>query len=70
MLNCERNTRAMERKVRSAFREWSNKRFFETVYEHGQWWVRLFPGRHEDENMHRWYSVCDTNTGFDFELLG
>lgn len=68
MLNCEKNTRTMERKVRSAFREWSRKRFFETFYEHGQWWVRLSPSYGDDQDMT--YSVCDSNRGFCFELLG
>ncbi len=62
----EHNTRATERKVSSAFRNWSHKRFFETFFEHGQWWVRV-PNDGEDET----YSVVDANTlsGLDFERI-
>ena len=68
-LQTEQNTATTERRIRSAFREWSHKRFFETFYEHGQWWVRLSPQYGDDQDMT--YSVVDANTptGFDFEQV-
>jgi len=66
MLKTEQNTRTVEKQVRSAFRNWARKRFFETFFEHGQWWVRV---QNDDED--ETYSVCDANTitGFDFERV-
>ena len=70
MLLCERNTIETERKIRSAFRQYSHKIYFDTFFEHGQWWVRLSPEYGDDQDMT--YSVCDANTqsGFDFEKIG
>ena len=64
MLNTERNTQAMEKRVRaSAYAAKLGKRgHLHTAFEHGQWWVT------------NWYtgtqwSVVDTDTGFDFEKV-
>lgn len=66
MLLTEKNTVTVERRIRGAFRSWAHKRFFETFFEHGQWWVRV-PNEDEDET----YSVVDAGTmsGFDFERV-
>ena len=74
MLNCEKNTPTMEKKVLTAskkcFKGYSieNNKIF-TIFVHGQWWVRFFD---ENEEMDRTFSVCDaewigTYNGFDFE---
>jgi hypothetical protein len=62
----EQNTTTVERKVRSAFRNWAHKRTFETFFEHGQWWVRVL-NDDEDET----YSACDSSdtSGFCFERV-
>jgi len=69
MYKTEQNTRATERKVRSAFnRQWYGKRGgFETVYEHGQWWIVI----HCANNERLIYAVVDANThsGLDFEAM-
>lgn len=65
MLETEQNTRAIERRIRRAFREKFHARYFETTFEHGQWWVLRNVG---DET--KTYSVCDTERAFDFEELG
>ena len=65
MLKTERDTRSMERKVRSAFR--ASRYFsggFHAVFEHGQWWISCDDGAQ--------YSVVDADGGdavggFDFE---
>jgi hypothetical protein len=61
MLNCEKNTKSMEKSIRGAFREYARIRTFDTAYEHGQWWVILKSGLT--------YSVGDSNydRGFCFE---
>lgn len=63
------NTKAVERRIRGAFRAAFRKRKFETFFEHGHWWVRL-PGRDEDEV----YDVVDaggygSTGGFGFERI-
>ena len=63
------NTKAVERRIRGAFRAAFRKRNFETFFEHGHWWVRL-PGRDEDEV----YDVVDaggygSTGGFGFERV-
>lgn len=69
LLKCETNTAIMERKVRAAFRTAYNRREFNAVFEHGQWFV-IYENRRTDET--ETYSVCDadTETGLDFERLG
>lgn len=66
MLQTEKDTRSVEKSIRSAFRNWSHRRFFNTVFEHGQWWVLV-----ETDDETQTYSVCDANTvsGFDFERV-
>lgn len=69
MLNTEKNTRAMERRVKRAARDAGlvNTRNTSAIFEHGQWWI---------ENAHtgaQW-SVCDasgpnTVDGFVFEQV-
>lgn len=70
-LKTERNSRAMERKVRGAFRQFSHRRMFTTVFEHGQWWVILRPLERDREDVT--YSVVDSEpgygAGFDFERV-
>ncbi len=63
LLPSETNTRAVERRIRSAYRWTHHTRFFETYFEHGQWWVF----RQSDGVV---YSVVDTGNGFDFERIG
>jgi hypothetical protein len=63
------NTRSAERKIRKAARSHFKRRYFETVYEHGQWWV-LFDTADEQFT----YSVCDASgsrstDGFYFEQV-
>ena len=63
------NTKAVERRIRGAFRALFRKRNFETFFEHGHWWVRL-PGHDEDEV----YDVVDAGghgsaIGFGFEQI-
>lgn len=64
-----RNTAAIERKIRGAFRSLHRARTFETFFEHGHWWVRR-PRRDEDET----YDVVDatgpgSENGFAFERV-
>lgn len=79
MLMTETNTRAMERKVRSAFRasqegyrfglqgesrpKMARHRRIQTDFEHGQWWV-------SDLDTGAQWSVCDSKPGpFCFEQV-
>jgi hypothetical protein len=68
-LRSTKNTKAVERDIRRAFRHWKRRRYFESFYEHGGWYVRLplVDNDSEDET----YTVVDANTdsGFDFERL-
>jgi len=66
MLNCERNTPAMQRRIAKAARAHFDRGKVSTVYEHGQWWVLLPNGAQ--------YSVIDAEgpgiaQGFDFEQV-
>lgn len=72
MLNCERNSNRMKRRVRSAARAAGiiNTRNGSTFFEHGQWWV-------ENIKTGAQWSVCDsegaegihTFKGFCFEQV-
>lgn len=74
MLNCEKNTPTMEKKILTAAKKYfkgypieDNK--IHTIFEHGHWWVRWYD---EQEEIDRTYSVIDaegigTYNGFDFE---
>lgn len=62
-LLCETNTRAVERRIRGAFRAEFRIRSFETDYEHGQWWVTV-------TRTGAQYSVYDSVPGpFSFEQV-
>lgn len=65
MLNTERNTSAMERRVLAAARARFRERKITAVFEHGQWWITRADGSQ--------YSVVDTSghfpCGFDFEQV-
>lgn len=65
MLATEKNTSTVERRIRSAFRAEFHRQSFETVFEHGQWWVMLNDGEET-----KTYSVYDTASDFGFEELG
>ncbi len=65
MLNCETNTRAMERRILRVFsRSIGQRHDVSADFEHGQWFVTclLCGGQ---------WSVCDSNAegGFDFERI-
>ena len=67
MLNCEKNTRTMEKRIRSAFRHAPEYRGrFETFFEHGQWWIT-------DKRSGAQWSVNDASVegreGFSFEMV-
>ena len=69
MLNCEKNTTTMERRVRSAARKAGivTSRNASTIFEHGQWWI-------ENVRTGAQWSVSDaegpnTFDGFDFEQV-
>lgn len=72
MLNCERHTAAMERRVRAAARAAKivSTRTASVFFEHGQWWV-------ENSKTGAQWSVCDsegaegihTFNGFCFEQV-
>lgn len=66
MLATEKNTSTVERRIRSSFRAEFHKQSFETVFEHGQWWVLL----KDEEGDTTFYSVYDTADGFGFEEIG
>jgi len=66
-LRCTTNTTRIEREIRRAFREFSSRRQFTTVFEHDAWWVLCSDG--DDELI---YAVNDatgpgTYDGFSFE---
>ena len=71
-LDCERNTKSMERRVRAAARLAGlvTSRTARTFFEHGQWWV-------EHATTGAQWSVCDsegaagvhTFNGFSFERV-
>lgn len=68
-LPSQQDTKAVERKIRSAFRAIYRVRTFETFFEHGQWWVR----RSHRDGDDLW-SVIDavgyqTHNGFGFERI-
>ena len=62
MLNTERNTVSMSRKVRHAAFEANLGHIgdIQTDFEHGQWWIT-------NRRTGAQWSVCDTDKGFDFE---
>ena len=60
MLQTETNTRTVERKILRAAKERFRRRYIDTTFEHGQWWITICDTGAQ-------YSVCDTDTGFDFE---
>jgi hypothetical protein len=65
-LKTETNTPAMDRRIAAAFSESGIEAgdFYETVFEHDQWWVICENGAQ--------YSVVDTTggiDGFDFEQV-
>ena len=69
MLNTEKNTAAMERRVLRAAKDaarageiHAKPRNITTVFEHGQWWI-------EDRDSGAQWSACDTNRGFCFEQV-
>jgi len=70
-LKTEQNTRTIERSIRGAFRAWAHQRVFNTVFEHGQWWVIQPETKHDDGGT---FSVCDATggdsvNGFSFERV-
>lgn len=70
MLKTERNTKSMERNVRSAAAYKFGRGKSMPVFEHGHWWVVTL----NDTKDPVWYSVIDTphginNTGLDFEQV-
>lgn len=68
MLECEKNTSAVERKIRAAFIAEFNRPVFCTVFEHGSWFIILKAADWEDED--RIFSVCDSAPrGFCFDEL-
>lgn len=69
MLKTERNSRNMERQIRSAAARKFGRSKARLVFDHGQWWALV-----DDETGHRdrVFSVVDaegpgTYGGFDFE---
>jgi hypothetical protein len=64
MLNTEKNTATIERVIRSAAlaAKLGPAKDLQTDFEHGQWWVT-------NRASGAQWSVCDTNTGFDFECV-
>lgn len=66
MLNTEKNTDQMRRKVTKAAHKHFGKTGNNAVFEHGQWWICRTDGSQ--------YSVNDatgpgTTDGFDFEMV-
>lgn len=76
MLNCEKNTPAMEKKIltsaKKCFKGYSiESKKIHTIFEHGHWWIKFFD-KSEEMDRTRTYSVIDaegigTFDGFDFE---
>ena len=72
MLNCEKNTPQMEKKVMTAARKhFHQRKNIHAVFEHGQWYIF----RENESDFTENYSVndaegIDTMNGFSFELLG
>lgn len=66
-LQCETETKAMERRVRGAFRKWSRHRSFASCYEHGQWWIIESDTAKNDG---RTYSVVDASGGDSVDGFG
>lgn len=64
MLNTEKNTPTMERKVLIAARAELGKGKLSAFFEHGQWWVEHRPSGAQ-------WSACDCNNlfGFCFEQV-
>lgn len=67
MLKTETNSRAMERRIRSAARAILGHRRLQADFEHGQWWVT-------DLRSGAQWSVVDASgggsvDGFDFEQV-
>ena len=78
MLNTERNTPTMEKRIRTSFRKsqqgyrfgmdgerqpkLARHRKFTCDFEHGQWWV-------SDLDTGAQWSVCDSGNGFCFEQV-
>ncbi len=64
MLNTEKNTVSMGRKVRSAAYDAKLGHIgdLQTDFEHGQWWVT-------NRRTGAQWSACDTDRGFDFEQV-
>jgi len=73
-MKTEQHTRTVERQIRGAFRQFSRRRVFQTVYEHGQWWVICEDFHHDDEGAVT-FSVQDCGPGpwsfdgFSFERV-
>ena len=71
MLKCERNTKAMQKKVLTAARKkFRQRKNIEAVFEHGQWWIV----REGTGGLTEYYSVCDAEgpgsvNGFSFEMV-
>lgn len=56
MLNTERNTRSMERRVLGAAARALHRRNLSADFEHGQWWITHRPSGAQ-------WSVCDAEGG-------
>lgn len=63
-LQTEKNTKTVEKRIRSAAWNILRKRNLHTFFEHGQWWVEHRPSGAQ------WSAVdCNNAYGFDFEQV-
>lgn len=75
-LKTETNTPEMQARIDAAFEDSpeylddDNVEGYETFFEHGQWWARVFLSSDENDASTKTYSVVDAEPGidgFDFE---